>query len=368
MDNSLDVIKYVGDNDILVSKSYIQDINAKSQLIVNESQEALFYKDGQALDLFLSGRHSLDTDNLPFFKKLFSKIFNKNTPFDCYVFFINKVMALDILWGTDSPIVVNDPQVNMQIHVGANGQTGIRVVDSRKFVIKVVGQLEEYSVMTVKRAIKGAMMMSIKNCIARTIIKNQVSILEIAANLREISEMIRLELNQDLADMGLEAVHFYVNNISAHPDDLKIYRELQAEMLRGQTKARLRAIEGQGEAEFRRAQGYTYQDEMNAEILKTAAGNQGMAGAMMGAGMGVGMGFGFGQQMNNVMGQQFNQQPQQPSGNMTTCPECGTQVPSGSKFCSGCGKPIVPKKKFCMNCGNELASDARFCPNCGSKQ
>ena len=73
--NSLDVIKYVGDNNVLVAKSHIENFNTKSQLIVNESQEALFYKDGQALDLFLSGRHSLNTDNLPFFKKLFGKIY-----------------------------------------------------------------------------------------------------------------------------------------------------------------------------------------------------------------------------------------------------------------------------------------------------
>lgn len=369
--NSLDVIKYVGDNNVLVAKSHIENFNTKSQLIVNESQEALFYKDGQALDLFLSGRHSLNTDNLPFFKRLFGKIFNKQTPFDCEVFFINKVMALEIQWGTAEPFALDDPRVGMTINVRANGQTGIRVVDSRKFVVKVVGQLSEYTVDNVKRAIKGAMMMCVKDCIARTIINNNVSILEISAKLREVSEMIRLELNKDLEDLGLEAVHFYANNIAANPEDLKVYRELQIEWARGQQKAKLRAIEGQGEAAFRQAQGYTYQDQMNAEILKAAASNQGMAGATMGAGMGVGLGFGFGQQMGNTMGQQFGQQPQSqqaPQQNMIQCSECGGQVVAGAKFCPNCGKPIVPKKKFCMNCGNELASDAKFCPNCGSKQ
>ena len=371
MDNSLDVIKYVGDNNVLVAKAHIQNFNTKSQLIVNESQEALFYKDGQALDLFLSGRHSLNTDNLPFFKRLFGKIFNNQTPFDCDVFFINKVIALEIPWGTAEPIVLDDPRVGMTINVRSNGETGIRVIDSRKFVIKVVGQLKEYTVDHVRRAIKSAMMICVKDCIARTIINNNISILEISAKLREVSEMIRLELNKDLEDLGLEAVHFYANTISANPEDLKVYRELQIERARVTQKAQLRAIEGQGEAAFRQAQGYSYQDQMNAEILKAAASNQGMAGATMGAGMGVGLGFGFGQQMGNTMGQQFGQQQpqQQPSQqNMIQCSECGGQVPAGAKFCSNCGKPIVAKKKFCMNCGNELASDARFCPNCGSKQ
>lgn len=365
--NALDVIKYVGDNNVLVVKSHIENFNSKSQIIVNESQEALFYKDGQALDLFPSGRYSLNTDNLPFFKKLFGKLFNNKTPFDCEVFFINKVNVMDIVWGTDSPIAIDDPKVGMQINVRANGQTGIRVVDSRKFVVKVVGQLKEYTVDTVRQAIKGAMMMCIKSCIARTIINNQISILEISAQLREVSDMIKAELNNELNDMGLEAIHFYANQIAAHPDDLKVYKELQVEMLRGQNKARLRAIEGQGEAEFRRVQGYTYQDEMNAQILKTAAGNTGISGTMIGAGIGAGMGIGIGSQIGNTMTNQFNNSNSVTEG-FIKCNECGTEVIAGAKFCSNCGRAIEVKKKFCINCGNELNGDAKFCPNCGHKQ
>lgn len=145
MGNELSVIKCETDNFQLVTKSTIENFNAKSQLVVNESQEALFYKDGQALDLFASGRHSLDTENLPFLKRIFGKIFGGTTPFTCEVFFINKVSVMDIPWGTDSPIVLEDPKYHLIVGVRANGQTGIRVKDSRKFVVKVVGQLREYT-------------------------------------------------------------------------------------------------------------------------------------------------------------------------------------------------------------------------------
>ena len=81
--NNLDGIKCVTQNDVLVEKSVVENFNTKSQLIVNESQEALFYKDGRALDLFGPGRHSLNTENLPFLKKLYGAIFGGNTPFTC---------------------------------------------------------------------------------------------------------------------------------------------------------------------------------------------------------------------------------------------------------------------------------------------
>ena len=111
--NYLDVIKCETGNNVLVTKSSIENFNTKSQLIVNEAQEALFYKDGHALDLFGAGRHSLTTDNLPFLKKLFGAIFGGKNAFTCEVFFINKVSVLDILWGTDSPIVLEDPKYNL---------------------------------------------------------------------------------------------------------------------------------------------------------------------------------------------------------------------------------------------------------------
>ncbi len=354
MDNNLDIIKYVGDNNVLVAKHHIQNFNTKSQLIVNESQEALFYKDGQALDLFPSGRHSLNTDNIPVFKKLFSKLFGGQTPFDCEVFFINKVFALDLVWGTDTPINLIDPEVDLPIGVRANGQTGIRVIDSRKFVVKVVGQLQEFTVESVKRAIKGAMMLSIKDCIAKTIVNNKVGILEISARLRELSEVIKVEINKDIADLGLEMVHFYVNQIAAHPDDLLALKESKRKILEARTQA-----------EMRRVQGYSYQDEKQFEVLKEAAANKGIGGTFVSAGVGFGMGAAVGQQMGHTA-QAMQQQPQQT--NTIVCSECQGQINAGAKFCPNCGKPVVPQKKFCIECGTELTPTAKFCSSCGAKQ
>lgn len=355
MQNQLDVIQYVGDNNVLVSKSTITNFNTKSQLIVNESQEALFYKDGQALDLFASGRHSLNTDNIPIFKKLFNKLFKDQTPFDCQVIFINKVSVLDMVWGTDSPIQLEDPETEMYIGVRANGQTGIRVVDSRKFVVKVVGQIPEVTTDSVKRYIKGALMTSVKDIIAKTIVNNKIGILEISARLKEISDLIKVDLNKEIAELGIEIVHFYVNSINANPEDLAEFKLQRQRLLAATT-----------DAEIRRRQGYTYQEEKQFDVLKTAASNQGMGGTFISAGMGLGVGMAAGGAIGHSMTNASQAMTEKPN-NMMQCPECHAAIPVGAKFCSECGKPVVIKKKFCTNCGSEITGTGKFCANCGAQ-
>lgn len=370
-DNRLDIIKYEGDNDVLVAKSHIEDFNTKSQLIVNESQEAIFYKDGQALDLFVSGRHSLDTENLPFFKKFFSKVFKGNTPFSCEVFFISKVSVLDMMWGTDAPVTLEDPKYHLIVGVRSNGQTGIKVVDSRKFVIKVVGQLTEFTVDNVKRSIKGAMMSSVKDIIAKTIIEQGVSILDISTKLRDMSVLVQKQLNETIAEYGLEVTNFYINTLFVNPDELAKLKETKEKYLEAMTDIDIEAMKtvrmGEAMAKARSAQGYTYQEERAYDVLHGAATNEGSAGTVMGAGMGVGMGVGMGGMMSNAF-QQTAQSINAPSQVETTtvCPSCKANVKKGSAFCSECGSPM-PVNKFCTNCGAKLEPNVKFCSECGTK-
>lgn len=366
--NSLDVIKCVTNNDVLVTKSEIENFNTKSQLIVNESQEALFYKDGQALDLFGSGRHSLTTENLPFFKKLYGAIFGGKTPFNCEVFFINKVSVLDILWGTDSPIVLEDPKYNLIVGVKANGQTGIRVKDSRKFVVKVVGQLREFTVDSVRRSIKGMMMSFIKEIIASTIIEKNVTVLEIMTKLSDISAAMQDKLNKALDDLGLEVVHFYVGTIFADENDLAKLRLAKEKQLEVKTDTELEAYKlrmlSEARAHARAVEGYTYQDERRYDVLETAAENTGNVGGMVGTGLGFGMGIGMMEETKKMTVSSV-EQPKAPS--TRACPNCQSEVPAQSKFCPECGNAMPPAVKFCAECGSKLAPGSKFCPECGTK-
>ena len=369
-DNQLSVISNEFANNLLVSKSHVEDFNTKSQLIVYESQEALFYKDGQALDLFGPGRHSLNTENVPFLKRIFGALFGGKTPFPCDVFFINKVNVLDLLWGTDSPIVVEDPKYHLIVNVRANGQTGIHVIDSRRFVVKVVGLLPELSVDSVRRSIKGMMLSAIKETIAQTIVEQGVSILEVTTRLSTLGEAMQSRLNQRIADLGLAVDHFAINSIAGDENDLVKLREAKEKRLLAMNDAELEAYKmtvlSEARAKSRAMEGYTYQDERRFDVLEGAAKNEGGSAAFMNMGVGLGMGAGVGREVGR-MTEQIAVAPAQAPAAAQSCPKCQAPIPAGARFCPGCGSPVEQGPRFCPQCGARCAQGSRFCSGCGAK-
>ena len=371
--DNLSIISFEGDknniNDTLVHRSEIEDFNAKSVLIVNESQEAIFYKDGQALDLFGPGRHNLNSENLPFFKRIFAKFFgDKKTPFPCQVYFINKVEVLDMMWGTAEPIVLEDPRYHIFVKAKANGIMGIQVVDSRRFLVKIVGQLHDVNRESIKSTIKGMMMLHIKDELAKVMITERISFLEVATKYKEMSLILLNKINADLEEYGLKLPKFNINLIEVDDDDYSLLQDKKLEIaakyaeLDYETEKEVRM--GKARAERRAAEGYSYQEERKYDVLESAAQNEGSAGNMMGVGMGLGMGVGVGSQMGQAfgdVGKTVNEQAPQKK-----CPHCGEPVSATAKFCPNCGQAI-PQAKFCSNCGSKLEPGAKFCPNCGTK-
>lgn len=367
--SALSVITQEMTNDQLVIRNHYDDLNTKSQLIVYESQEAIFYKDGRALDLFGSGRHVLNTENLPILKKVFGALFGGKTPFPCDVYFINKVHVLDFMWGTDSPIDLADPKYSLLIGVRANGQTGIRIKDSRMFAVKVVGMLSEFGIDTLRKTIKGMMMAPIKECIAAAIVEKGISILEITPRLSEIGDLIQAKLNARIADLGLEIVHFNVNGIMASDGDLDELKKAKNAMLMGMNEANIEAYKmkalSEARAKARETEGYTYQDERRFDVLEGAAKNEGASGGFVNMGVGLGMGFGVSREVGKMTEtMSANQQAQ--GGATVTCSGCGATLAPGAKFCPECGQPR-PQKKFCSECGAQVAPGAKFCPECGNR-
>ena len=369
--HDFEVISCITDNNTLVKKSHIENFNTQSQLIVYESQEALFFKEGQALDLFGPGRHALITENLPFFRKFFNHLLGNKTPFPCEVFFINKVSVLDVLWGTPTPIVLEDPQYHLIVHVKSSGQCGLLVRDSRRFVVKVVGQLTQFDVDSVRRSIKGMLLTMVKSIIASTIINDKIGILEISTMLEEISMKVQQKLNEKLADLGLEAVHFNIGTIFVNDEELESLRQSKERRLEVMTDVDLEAYRletvSRAKAAARAAEGYTYQDEQKFEVLKTAAGNTSTAGEFTSMGVGLGAGLGLMGEMRNQMGSAMNTHAPAAAAQTKTCSQCGAVVGANAKFCPECGQPQAPAKKFCPECGTQCEGTAKFCSVCGNK-
>ena len=374
-----DIIKYLGDNDTFVWKFPGEDFNTLSQLIVSESQEALFFKDGKALDLFTAGRYTLHTQNIPLIRRLVNLPFNGESPFNCQVYFINKVVSMDILWGTNSPIPVQDAKYPIILPVRANGQFGVRVSDSKKLIVKMVGTIDKFDQTTLKRYFKGILLTNIKDYIANEFVKNQVSFLEIHSHLKDISKGIHNSIAHEFLNYGIELVNFNVNEITP-PEDDPSYIKLK------------KALADKAVMDIK---GYNYQQERAFNVLDKAAANEGSASNIMGAGMGLGMGMNMGGVFGTTMsGAMSNISPNMQNQSSSVCPSCGEAIPEDSKFCLKCGAKIeekhndfircqkcgvnVPNGKFCLECGAKLEDvcskcgatlvpNAKFCLECGNK-
>ena len=264
-----------------------------------------------------------------------------------------------MLWGTDFPIQLEDPKYSMLVSVRARGQMGIRVKDSRRLLVGIVGQLKEYTVAEVSRAIKGMMMSSIKETIASAIIEQKISILEITTKLSALEETILGKLNAKIEKFGLELVNFSLASIMPSDGDLDALKKMKDTVM-----------ESYGRRQSRDIEGYTYFDERRFDILEGAATNAGGAGgSFINMGVGLGMGAGIGREVGNMY-QGMSQQPTQtPAPSNKVCPSCGSPVADGAKFCMTCGQPVpqAPAAKFCPECGTRCEGNSKFCMNCGHK-
>lgn len=352
-----DVVKYNGSQDVFAWKYTNEELGTWTQLIVNESQEAVLFKGGQALDLFTAGRYTLDTANIPLLNRIVNLPFGGNSPFTAEVWYVNKLYSLDIKWGTPSPIQLRDPEYGLMISIRSFGQFGIQIDDSRKFLVKLVGTLPSFNKLDVQNYFRGLYLTHVKDAIAYYLVNRKICVLEINAYLNELSQYLRGRMGGVFGEYGIRLVNFYVNDISV-PDDDPAVQTLKDALAK---RAEMQII------------GYNYVQERSFDTLEGAAtnpggGQAGVMGAGIGLGMGVGMGGAFGQQMNGLT-QNIN------LNETKKCPKCGADVDKNARFCSRCGADTFAAEQAhqaaekntvkCSNCGAEFAKTSKFCPACG---
>ena len=352
--NTIRVVKWDGAPNVFAFKFPEVELNTKLQVIVAESQEAVFAKEGQFYGPLGPGRHVLDTKNYPFLSQMVSSsVSGGETPFTAEVWFVQKAIPLNIKWGTSDPIQLEDPKYHIMLPVRAFGQYGIQIVNSQKFLGKLVGQLPVFVEKTLTEYFRGIIITATKSCIGSYLVEREVSILQIASRLSEISESLQNKITSELDSYGARTVSFTVNSISTNENDPAVSRLKEALA----KKAEMNII------------GYTYQQKRSFDTMETAAGNQGSGSSLMTAGMGLGMGVGIGAPMGNMMGV-LGQSLQNATG--TTCPKCGRNIALDSVFCPGCGHNMKSSEKTeenrieCVKCGTASPQGTKFCPNCGS--
>lgn len=356
------VVKYDGDPDVFAWKYPDDELGTWTQLIVNESQQAILFKGGQALDVFEAGRHTLDTYNIPFLEKIINLPFGGSSPFKAEVWFVNKAFNLDVKWGTPSPIQIQDSKYKVMLPVRSNGVFGLRITDPKKFLVKLVGTLPSFRKEDIANYFRGLYIARVKDAISTYILQEGVSVLEVNMYLDELSEFLQQQISPVMDEYGIGLVNFFVNSISVPDDDPAVVR-LRESLSR---RAEMDIV------------GFNYVQERSFDTLEGAATNQGsMAAPLMGAGMGMGMGFGMGAGMGGAFTELAQNLSIADAGSheakptAAACAHCGSSIPTGHRFCGTCGReaPAVAtaSPRFCGMCGTELASGHRFCPQCGER-
>lgn len=347
----IDRIKYDGPSGQvpwLVYKFPSEDLAMGSQLIVNKSQEAVFFKGGNALDVFGPGTHTLATANLPLLNKLVNLPFGGKTPFTAEVYFINKASKLDLTWGTTDRFPVTEPRYGIIVNVGAFGQFGIKIADARNFTTQIVGALHGGDVSdhgTVSRYFKGLVVSKVKTAIAEMIVRENVSLLEIAALLDKTSAVCREKIAGEFDRFGLEVVNFFVESINIPDEDLaRVKKTLE------------------DRAEFNLLGDERYTRKRSFDVLETGAGNSGTGGELMGAGLGLGLGIGAASAAGELA-RQLRVSP--PASGAVQCPKCSKPNTQGTRFCADCGEKLSVEKTTCTACHSENPAGAKYCHQCG---
>ncbi len=419
-----DVIKYEGDNSTFIWKHPCEDFNTTTQLIVHESQEAIFFMNGQALDLFGSGRHTLQTQNIPLLSRIFGKLVGKGTPFHCEVFFINKTVQMGLKWGTSDKVRFLEPTYGIPVELGACGEMNLSVCDSRKLLVKLVGTMNgiawgsegEGFTKSIASCFRPLISASVKTNLPLSIKALGIDIFEIDENLDKLSSALREKINTGFEEYGLTIPQFYITGITLPEDDSNFKRmrelhtisiqtrmaqadalvrsaradadaeiiaaqrkaelerqtteteiarrEAERELIRAQSEAQAAKMTGFAEAEIMAAKGYTQKDILTAEVQKAYA--EGIGNMTITGGGGIGgemLGLGVGMAAASAITPNISEMMKGFQVTSATAPTSEL-----SQKCIKCGASLPNGAKFCLECGEAIAppipDGMTLCPEC----
>lgn len=266
----VDVVEYASEmQDEIVHRfpeQGIADLRFGTQVIVRESQRAVFFRDGHALDVLGPGRHTISTANLPLLVNLLGKIFDNRTPFTAEVYFVSMKEFADRKWGTPQPIIVRNPGAGVGYALLQGFGTYSYVVkDAQQFVAQIVGAQGTYQSAEIENRLRTMLLSKLQDLLGETTGKKNV--VEMIALTEELGTSVRVKAQDDFAAIGLTLKSFYIGNLKPSEKSLDELRSMG--MLDVETYTRLQA----------------------ADAIRDAAKNP-SGGAGLTAGLGAGMGLG----------------------------------------------------------------------------
>lgn len=329
----VDVLKYDGPNNVLVWKWRPQERGKKgwellgsqrdydlrseqlrygTQLVVNQSQIAVFVRNGQIADIFSAGRYTLSSKNLPLLDKLIGLPFGSQTPFKAEVYYLNKSVVMDTRFEVP-PFNMLEPNFRVPIPISTNGSFAVRVGEARQFLSKLVGTMPDVGANHVKEYFRGVITENVKTAVARIAREQKISPFELEAAVMDVSDHVKAAIAEKLEKYGLKLELFNIEGISIVDDDQRVkdviekYQTLMSEDIQERLRLKRRA-ENIDVFKVERTFDTT---EKAAENIGGGAdgGTGGILGTMVGLGMVNPMANAMGNLMGNAM--QTPQYPQQ---------------------------------------------------------
>lgn len=320
-----------------------------SQCIVRESQTAVFFRDGKALDTLGPGRHTLSTQNIPILTNILSIPFGGKSPFRAEVYFVNLREFPDQKWGTPEPIVFRDTDLGM-VRLRAFGSYSLQINNAQLFVNNIVGTRGVYTTDQISNYLRSIIVSSLTDLLGQ----NMKSILDLPVMYEELAAATKAKVTDNFSALGFDVKAFFITAITP-PDEVQKMMDQRSSM--GALGDMNRYMQFQA-----------------AQAMRDAAANPGAAGGATASGMGLGAGLGMGAAMANMVNQAMQPGaapaapiqavPAAPAATIT-CPNCQTANPASSKFCTNCGTKLGAL--VCANCHSENAPGSKFCNNCGNK-
>ena len=265
-----DVIEYPSEmRDEIVHRfpeTGIGDFRIGSQVIVRESQAAVFFRDGVALDVFRAGRHTITTANIPLLVNLIGKLFNDRTPFTAEVFFVSMREFANEKWGTPQPIIVRNPGMGLGVALLQGfGTYSFQVKDPQQFVTQLVGAQGAYRTTDIEERLKTVLLSKLQDVLGET--TSARSVVDLIGLTEEVGAAVRAKAQDDFEAIGMQLKTFYIGNLKPSSKSAQELRDMG--MLDMATYTQLQA----------------------ADAMRDAAQNP-SGGAGLTAGIGAGMGIG----------------------------------------------------------------------------
>jgi len=302
------------------------EIKYGAQLVVRESQSAVFFYNGKAYDAFGPGRHTLTTANIPVITKILSIPWGMTSPLRAEVYFTNLKIFTNLTWGTKDPVAFKDSELGL-IRLRAFGVFNIRVIQPTLFINSLVGTQGIYTTQEIEEYLSRVIVSRFNDYLGEKL----DTIFKLPGQYDTISEGLKKVLKDDFSHFGLMLSNLYIHSITP---PLEVQKAID-------DKSRLNVF-----------------DDLNKLIkMKAAMAMEGAAHTQGETGAGLGMGLGF------MMPAMFAETLKSRS-DAIQCPDCKNPVPVDAKFCPACGHQLLVFQQ-CSQCGKNIPPHAKFCPLCG---